>query len=179
MNVVSENGFNAVTSSGASADLSRLGRIALNIALNLLCLCKSLDGCDQLTLYVLFTAMVFNRLDAPLLKIPSCKSTTFSGSPHRPFGCTILLVSVFLLVKCSLIPGLFQVSSTPALWGSISTVHEGLKIMICSGPRIIYPGSTWLKEDRYDFIGCQGHPGSLQECTDQILDHVILILHFF
>jgi hypothetical protein len=115
MNVVSENGFNAVTSSGASADLSRLGRIALNIALNLLCLCKSLDGCDQLTLYVLFTAMVFNRLDAPLLKIPSCKSTTFSGSPHRPFGCTILLVSVFLLVKCSLIPGLFQVSSTPTL----------------------------------------------------------------
>lgn len=50
---------------------------------------------------------------------------------------------------------------------------------LCSGPRIIYPGSTSLKEDRYDFIGCQGHPGSLQECTDQILDHVILILHFF
>lgn len=108
MNVVSENGFNAVTSSVASADLSRLGRIALNIALNLLCLRKSLHGCDQLTLYVLFRAMVFNRLDAPLLKIPSCKSTTISGSPH------ILLVSVLVLVKCSLIPGLFQVSSTPA-----------------------------------------------------------------
>ena len=60
MNVVSENGFHAVTS--GAADLSRLNRIAfskLNISLKSALPLQKLVG-DQLTLYVLF----FNGLDS-------------------------------------------------------------------------------------------------------------------